>query len=90
MNFIIIKNTSETIVENSVIQLVNLYSETEFVDSVIINRVNSNYFLIKFPNQPDFENFSYFVNYLRYPEGFDTYNPLVYGIWNMECSRAYR
>lgn len=83
MNYIIIKNTTATKVEDSVSQMVDLYTDTGFVNSVIINQVDAGHFLIEFPNQPDFERFSYFVNYLRYPEGFNNYNPLVYGIWNV-------
>lgn len=84
MSYIVVKNSSSVIVETSLGQLANLYVESGFVNSILVNRINSKDFLIEFPGKPDFERFAYFVNFLRYPEGYDNYEPLVYGVWHIE------
>lgn len=84
MSYIVVKNSSSIIVETSLGQLANLYVESGFVNSILVNRINSKDFLIEFPGKPDFERFAYFVNFLRYPEGYDNYEPLVYGVWHIE------
>lgn len=90
LNYIIIKNINECKVEDAVSELVELYYETGFVNSVIINRVSVNHFMIEFPDTPDFERFVYFVNYLTYPEGIRDDKPFVYGIWNVvEPKRSF-
>jgi hypothetical protein len=83
MNYIITNNITETKLENAVSELVELYYETGFVNSVIVNRVRVNHFMIEFPDNPDFERFLYFVNYLTYPECKYDGKPFIYGIWNV-------
>lgn len=84
-NTIIIKNSSNKNIEKSVVDLANMYANTRFVDTIEIyqSTENGNTFVIKFPNRPDFERFSYFVNYLAFPMDIKGYHPRVFGIWKL-------
>ena len=80
-NFITIENVSETELCGILLQLANLYIENEYVKGIQLYRKkdNSESFLILFSNQPDFERFNYFVNYIKYPEGYENFSPLIRG-----------
>ncbi len=85
-SIIIIKNTSRKDIEKSVLDMANIYADTEFVYPVEIYRstLSGNTFFIKFPNIPDFDRFSYFVNYLEFPINIENYHPKVFGIWKLQ------
>ena len=85
-NNIIVKNTSRQNIEKSVLDMANLYADTEFVYPIEIysSTENQNTFLVKFPNIPDFDRFCYFVNYLEFPMDFQDYHPQVFGIWELQ------
>jgi len=82
-NHIVIENVSNQIIEDILMNLANLYSDTAYTnDMQLFRKQNStSSFLVIFTNSPDFERFSYFVNYLRYPEGQDNFSPIVRGYY---------
>jgi len=82
-NHIIIDNVSNQNIEDILMNLANLYSDTGYTNGIQLYRKqnSTSSFLVCFTNSPDFERFNYFVNYLRYPEGFDNFNPIVRGYY---------
>jgi len=62
--------------------LANLYANTEFTKGISIFKCDKNEYVINFRNNPDFERFKYFVNYLHYPE-VDSYEAKVFGYWTI-------
>lgn len=82
-NFITIENVAETELGSILLDLANLYVETDFVQGMryFKNNADSRSFLIKFTFDPDFERFNYFVNYLRYPMGYENISPKVRGYY---------
>lgn len=82
-NYILVKNVNQQNLERILMDLANLYSETEFVNGIQLYREKGNYdsFLILFSVQPDFERFNYFVNYINYPKGYDKFSPKLSGYY---------
>ncbi|HLP13956.1 MAG TPA: hypothetical protein VK177_18635 [Flavobacteriales bacterium] len=68
-NFIVAENVNQADIEKALVDLSNLYSDTGFTNGIKLysNKGKPNSFLILFSNNPDFERFNYFVNYLEYP-----------------------
>jgi hypothetical protein len=64
--------------------LANLYVESKFTDEIKVSKVPSerDLYIITFPNQPDFERFKYFVNYLHYPESGE-FGTTTKGYWTI-------
>src|ERR1043165_899909 len=82
-NYILIANAAEWEIENAVLNLAARYAGSGFVNSVELYRYpDEGLFLLLFPNNPDFEHFQYFVNYLKYPEDVK-YNADVRGYWTL-------
>lgn len=91
-NFIIVENTEERDLEHILMNMANLYADIEFVNGIQLYRKKSNYnsFLILFTNQPDFDRFSYFVNYIKYPEGFESFSPFLRGYFKtIDIKKTY-
>jgi hypothetical protein len=65
-------------------QLADLYSDSGFADEITLYKttVNEEFYLLNFSNQPDFERFKYFVNYLAYPE-IENFKAKVIGYWTV-------
>ncbi|MCR8666241.1 hypothetical protein NO995_00965 [Aestuariibaculum sp. M13] len=84
-NYIIVENATERHLEDILMNLANLYADTAFVNGIQLYRKKDTYdsFLILFTNQPDFERFNYFVNYIKYPEGYDSFSPLLRGYYQI-------
>lgn len=82
-NFIIVENVNERELESILKNLANLYADTEYVNGIQLYRKKTKLdsFLILFSNQPDFERFNYFINYIKYPEKFDNFSPFVRGFY---------
>ena len=82
-NFIIVENVNEKDLESILMNLANLYADTEFVNGIQFFRKKEKYnsFLILFSNQPDFERFNYFVNYIKYPEEYEKFSPFLRGFY---------
>ena len=69
-NYIIVKDILTQEIEEILMELANLYSNTGFTDGMQLYRKKGDdtSFLVCFTNQPDFERFNYFVNYIHYPK----------------------
>lgn len=82
-NFIIVENVNERELESILMDLANLYADTEFVNGIQFYRKKDKYdsFLILFSNQPDFERFNYFVNYIKYPAEYEKFSPFIRGFY---------
>lgn len=80
-NFIIVENVNERELESILMNLANLYADTEFVNGIQFYRKKDKQdsFLILFSNQPDFVRFNYFVNYIKYPTEYEKFSPFLRG-----------
>ena len=79
-SFIIISEISEELVTESLMDFSNLYSGENFANDILLYREKETYkFLILFTNTPNFDHFSYAVNYLRYIKTPNNKLPLVFG-----------
>lgn len=82
-NYIIIEKVQERELENILMDLANLYADTTFVNGIQLYRKkrDPDSFLVLFTNQPDFERFNYFVNYLKYPSEHENFSPFLRGYY---------
>jgi hypothetical protein len=89
-NFILIENVTETDIVTVLSNLANLYADTGFTDGIELSQYNNfnNRFLVTFRNTPDLERFAYFVNYIYYPKGFEVFQPLVKGFYQIKHIEA--
>ena len=80
-SFIIVENVNEKELESILMNLANVYADTEFVNGIQFYRRKDKFdsFLILFSNQPDFERFNYFVNYIKYPSDYEKFSPFLRG-----------
>ena len=71
-NYILIDSLEKWDLEKILNDFIKLYSNEKFVEGIKFSQKKdgTNSFLISFTNQPDFEGFSFLVNYLKYPTGF--------------------
>lgn len=85
-NFIIVEKVQEADLESILMDLANLYADTEYVNGIQLYRKKDRYdsFLIGFTNQPDFARFNYFVNYLRFPVENENFSPFIRGYYQMD------
>ena len=67
-NYIVVEKVNEKELENVLMDLANLYEGTDYVNGIQLYRKKEDYdsFLILFSNEPDFERFNYFINYIYY------------------------
>lgn len=84
MSYIVVKNTADQPLEKSVSDMADMYADTGFTSPIALYKTQTNDYVIRFPNLPDFERFSYFVNYLAYPIDIPDYTPKVFGVWNIQ------
>lgn len=84
-NYIIIEGVNEKVIENILMNMANLYSDTKYVKGMQLYRKKENptFFLIFFPNAPDFVRFAFFVNYIKYPEGYEKHKPFLRGFYKV-------
>jgi len=89
-NFILIENVTEPDVEMVLSNLANLYSSTGFTNRIELYKYNrSNHtFLVTFKNDPNFDHFAYFINYMKYPEGFENWKPVVKGFYQIKPAES--
>jgi hypothetical protein len=85
-NFIYVENVKERDLLKALQDLANLYSETGYTDQIKFYRKKNKYdfFAITFTNLPDFDRFSYFVNYLYLPCDLDKFEPKIKGFYKVE------
>lgn len=72
-NFILADNVSEQDLAAILAKLAELYGDTGYTSGMELSRLTGPQpkYLVSFQNEPDMDRFSYFVNYIKYPEGFD-------------------
>lgn len=82
-NFIYIQNVKENDILKALQNLANLYADTGYTDEIKLYRKKDLYdsFAVTFTNLPDFDRFSYFVNYLYFPFDLDVYEPKLKGYY---------
>ncbi|WP_215937227.1 hypothetical protein [Winogradskyella psychrotolerans] len=82
-NFIIVENVNQKELESILMDLANLYSDTEFANGIQLYRKKNHYdsFLILFSNQPDFKRFNFFINYIQYPVEHKQFSPYLRGFY---------
>jgi len=85
-NFIYIENVKESDIIKALQDLADLYSDTGYTDEIILYRKKDRYdsFSVTFSNLPDFDRFSYFVNYLYLPFDLDDFEPQVRGFYQVK------
>ncbi|MBF8962912.1 hypothetical protein I0P70_06625 [Pontibacter sp. FD36] len=83
-NYILLYGPRQEDVASAVQQLTDLYAESGFTDGITVKKstVKEDLYMLYFSNQPDFERFKYFVNYLTYPE-VDNFKAKVLGYWTV-------
>lgn len=66
--------------------MANLYSDSMSVQGIQFykNKTAPSSFLVFFDKKPDFNHFSFFVNYLRYPAKINDYEPFIRGFYEIE------
>lgn len=71
VKYIVVEGVTAYNIERILRDLAELYAETGFADGIRLykNCKKENSFFIRFRKTPDFDRFSYFVNYLVYPAG---------------------
>ncbi|WP_117879569.1 hypothetical protein [Aureibaculum luteum] len=85
-NYIYVENVKESDLLKALQDLANLYSDTGFTDEINLYRKkdNSDLYSIVFTNLPDFDRFSYFVNYLYLPIELDNFEPKIRGFYQVK------
>lgn len=88
-NYIVIEGVTEKAIEGMLMNMASLYSDTKYVEGIQLYRKKENQtsFLILFTNTPDFDRFAYFVNYLKYPEGFEQHKPFLRGFYKVTAQQ---
>ncbi|MBO6880437.1 hypothetical protein [Winogradskyella sp.] len=68
-NYILVNTKDQSGLENVLFDLAELYSDTIFAHGIRLYRrkEQTDSFLICFENNPDFNRFSFFTNYIEYP-----------------------
>ena len=80
---IILKGEPLSNIKLALQNLSNLYHKTDYSKGFQLykHKTENNSFSLQFDNAPDFEHFSYFTNYINYPEGLDNVQIQVNGYW---------
>ena len=82
-DYIIVKEAKETELLTALKNLANLYAGTGFTEQMkLYKHKRKGFYLLLFTNNPDFDRFQYFVNYLWLPEGVNIAPP-VRGYWTV-------
>ena len=80
-DYILVENVSELEISIILSNLANLYSDTGYTDGMELYKSTSSEqnFLVSFQNNPDFDHFAYFLNYIYYPVDVEVSNIHVRG-----------
>jgi hypothetical protein len=83
-HFIIVKNISLGSIQGILMDMANMYRSTPYVDGIELysEQEREESYLITFPQQPDLDRFTYFVNYIVYPIDRKWSSPLVTGYFD--------
>lgn len=85
-NFILVENINETAISAILSNLADLYSDTGFTHGIELSRhaTSNRKFLVTFRNNPDFDRFAYFVNYIHYPADVEVLGIFVKGFYQIK------
>lgn len=85
-NYIIVENVSAQDIESILTDFANEYPDANPVKGIQLyaKQNDARSFLVGFTNRPDFDIFSFCINYLRYPRGFENFDPYVRGYFRTE------
>ncbi|MFA7302121.1 MAG: hypothetical protein WC069_07455 [Candidatus Shapirobacteria bacterium] len=68
---VIVSNISQTEIESILTGFCNMYNKESFQAQPRLFKLNDRQYAITFPFDIEFEIYCYFINYVRYPMGFD-------------------
>jgi hypothetical protein len=68
---VIVDNVSKTEIDNILTGFCNMYNKESFQARPRLYKLSERQFAITFPFDIEFEIYCYFINYVRYPMGFD-------------------
>jgi hypothetical protein len=68
---VIVDNVSKTEIDNILTGFCNMYNKESFQARPRLYKLSESQFAITFPFDIEFEIYCYFINYVRYPMGFD-------------------
>lgn len=91
-SFIVVKEISENLLCESLMDFANQYSDKKFVENIILyKKKGTETFLILFTNVPTFDHLCFAVNYITYVETPTKKLPLVFGYFlnNSESNPHY-
>ena len=81
-SFIVVKEISENVLLENLMDFANLYSDNKFAENIILYRKKeSENFLIHFTNVPNFDHFCFAVNYIRYIQTPTEKLPFAFGYY---------
>ncbi|WP_299989485.1 hypothetical protein [uncultured Pontibacter sp.] len=86
-NYILLHDPRQEDIITAVQQLTDLYADSGFTNGITLYKstAKEELYILFFSNQPDFERFKYFVNYLTYPE-IDNFKAKVFGYWTVTAA----
>lgn len=85
-NYIFVDGPSEYELKATLQEMANLYRDEYYTGGMIVHMSlkSTNQYLVKFTNEPDFERFKYFVNFIYYP--IDTVSKAkALGFWTVKA-----
>lgn len=90
-HFILVNCDQQGKLEQAVMDFCNLYADAKSSEWIRLFRRKGepNSFLISFTNQPDFDLFSFCVNYLKYPSDLPELKAHVVGFFNTDLDSSH-
>ena len=90
-NHILIQTGDQNTLETVLFDLCNLYHDVPYSHGIQLYRRKGqlDLFLMLFTNNPDFDRFCYFVNYLKYPFDHTSFKPKVRGFFKSKETTTY-
>jgi len=87
-NYIIVKNTSRKDIELSLKNLIHEYTDYKEFNSIRLYKLNSinHTYLLDFEIDPNFEKFSYVVNFMMFPIGPENTSENVIAFYSGHCN----
>jgi len=84
-SFITISDIPEDVLQIGLMEFANLYATFDFVQQIqLLREKGSLNYLVYFVNEPDFDHFSFAVNYLHYIEANNGKRPVVNGYFKVD------
>lgn len=86
MIYVLVESNEQQNLEAILCDFANLYRDKETVEGIQLYRKKGEVenFLIQFSNNPDFEIFSFLINYIVYPMNYPEFKPKVVGYFETQ------